>query len=419
MISYLFQDIRDFMARINDNYDKLGSSYLFSEIAKKTRVFSERNPGVKIMRLGIGNTTEPLTESIVKHMHDGIDKLADHKRYTGYGDEQGDSRLRNAIAEFYEKRGISIQHDEVFVSDGAKPDSANIQSIFAQNSTIAVQDPAYPVYVDSNVIAGRTGSAKGVTYDGIIYMPCTAENDFFPELPERKADIIYLCSPNNPTGAVATKAQLKRFVDYAIENKSVIIFDAAYHSFISDPELPRSIYEIDGAKKCSIEINSFSKSSGFTGVRLGWSIVPKELTIEETEEGKVNALWNRRQTTMFNGASNIAQEGGIAAISEEGIMENQKIIDLYMQNAKAIKECFVQKGLTVHGGKNAPYIWIKTPGNMTSWEFFDKVLSEAHVVITPGSGFGPSGEGYVRVSAFGHPDTIKEALESIKENLRL
>jgi LL-diaminopimelate aminotransferase len=405
------------MARVNENYDKLSSNYLFSEIAKRTKSFSEKNPGTEILRLGIGNTTEPLTKSIIEKMHEGVDKLADPERYTGYGDEQGDLRLRKAIAEFYLRKGISIQYDEVFVSDGAKPDSANIQSIFAQNSTIAVQDPAYPVYVDSNVITGRIGAAKGTTYSGIIYMPCTAENDFFPELPGRKADIIYLCSPNNPTGAVATRAQLKRFVDYAIENKSVIIFDAAYHSFISDPELPRSIYEIDGAKKCSIEINSFSKSSGFTGVRLGWSVVPKELTIEGTREGKINAIWNRRQTTMFNGASNIAQEGGIAAISEEGIKENQKIIDLYMQNARAIKECFVQKGLTVYGGENAPYLWIKTPDGMSSWEFFEKVLSEAYVVITPGSGFGPSGEGYIRVSAFGHPDTIMKALESIKQNL--
>ena len=407
------------MVKINENYDKLSSIYLFAEISKRTKAFAMGHPGVRIMRLGIGNTTEPLTESVVKSLHHGVDKLADVKTYTGYGDEQGDQRLRHAISEFYSKRNIAIAEDEVFVSDGAKPDAANIQSIFHHKSIIAVQDPAYPVYVDSNVISGRTGKANGIIYDGIIYMQCTAENGFFPETPNTKADIIYLCSPNNPTGAVATKEQLSRFVDYARENRSVIIFDAAYHSFISDPALPRSIYEIEGAKECSIEINSFSKSSGFTGVRLGWSVVPKELVVEGTERGKINALWNRRQTTMFNGASNIAQEGGIAAISQEGIEENRKVIEYYMKNASLIRECLIKKGLTVYGGTNAPYIWAKTPGAMSSWQFFDKMLNEAHVVITPGSGFGPSGEGYVRISAFGHRGDIEAAIESINANLHI
>lgn len=407
------------MVRINENYNKLSSSYLFIEISKRTRAFAERNPGVKVMRLGIGNTTEPLTPSIIEGLRIGVNKLADVKTYTGYGDEQGDMRLRKAIADFYAGRGVTLAPEEIFISDGAKPDAANLQSIFNEKSVIAVQDPAYPVYVDSNVISGRTGNSRGVIYEGIVYMPCTEQNGFFPEVPSQKVDIIYLCSPNNPTGAVATKEQLKKFIDYARKNRSVIIFDAAYHSFITDPSLPRSIYEVEGAMECAIEINSFSKSSGFTGVRLGWSAVPNALVVEGTEAGRVNSLWNRRQTTMFNGASNIAQEGGLVAISKSGMTENQAIIDGYMANAKVIKEGLVQKGLKVFGGANAPYLWVKTPSNMTSWEFFDKMLSEAHVIVTPGSGFGPSGEGYIRVSAFGHKEDIKEAVESIRANLKL
>jgi LL-diaminopimelate aminotransferase len=407
------------MVKINGNYDKLGSTYLFVEISRRTKQFIEKNPGVKLMRLGIGNTTEPLVPSVIKGLHLGVDKLADVKTYTGYGDEQGDSRLRKAIADSYGKRNVKIAPDEVFVSDGAKPDSANIQSIFDTSSVIAVQDPAYPVYVDSNVISGRTGMATGTTYQGIVYMPCNEQNGFFPGVPGQKVDIIYLCSPNNPTGAVATKEQLKRFVDYARANKAVIIFDAAYSPFIKDPALPRSIYEIDGATECAIEINSFSKSAGFTGVRLGWTVVPKTLVVDGAEAGKVNALWNRRQTTMFNGASNIVQEGGLAAISDEGLKEDQLTINGYMENARIIKEGLISKGLKVYGGVNAPYLWVKTPNNMPSWEFFDKVLNEARVVITPGSGFGPSGEGYVRVSAFGHRQDIEAAVESIKANLKI
>ncbi|MHB1830220.1 MAG: LL-diaminopimelate aminotransferase [Candidatus Micrarchaeaceae archaeon] len=407
------------MATTNENYGKLSSSYLFVEIAKRTKAFSEKNPAVKILRLGIGNTTEPLTPSVIAGLHLGVEKLSNAKTYTGYGDEQGDARLRKALVDFYAKRGVELAQDEIFISDGAKPDAANIQSIFGEKSVVAVQDPAYPVYVDSNVISGHTGIQKGTTYEGIVYMPCTEQNGFFPEIPRRKVDIIYLCSPNNPTGAVATKEQLKGFVDYATENKAVIIFDAAYYSYISDTRLPRSVYEVEGAKECSIELNSFSKSSGFTGVRLGWTVVPKSLVIDGAPAGKVNSLWNRRQTTMFNGASNIVQEGGLAAISDEGIAENQSIIDGYMGNARTIRECLVQKGLKVFGGVNAPYLWIKAPDGMSSWEFFDKMLNEAHVVVTPGSGFGPSGEGYIRVSAFGHKGDISTAAESIRANFRV
>ncbi len=407
------------MAKINAHYNKLGAGYLFPEVARRTRLFSAANPDATIYKLGIGNTTMPLTPAVIHGLKKGVENLADLKTYTGYGDEQGNSRLRKAIVDMYSKEhGVSIEEDEVFVSDGAKPDSANISSIFSADAIIALQDPAYPVYVDSNVIAGRTGSANGVTYDGIVYMPCTERNGFFPDIPTRKADLIYLCSPNNPTGAVATKEQLKAFIEFAIKNRAVIIFDAAYWSYIKDPKLPRSIYEVEGAKECAIEINSFSKSSGFTGVRLGWSIVPKALVAEDAAPGKITSLWNRRQTTMFNGASNIAQEGGIAALSDTGLAENQKIIDYYMENARIIHKCLVEKGFEVFGGVNAPYLWVKTKDSMKSWDFFDKMLKEAHVVITPGSGFGPSGEGYFRVSAFGIRENVLNAVQSIRDNLK-
>jgi LL-diaminopimelate aminotransferase len=407
------------MVKINSNYNKLSAGYLFPEIAKRTKLFAEKNPGVTILRLGIGNTTEPLTPSVIKGLHLGVDKLSDVKTYSGYGDEQGDSRLRKAIVEYYSKLGVALEMEEIFVSDGAKPDSANIQSIFSGDAIVAVQDPAYPVYVDSNVIAGRTGNANTSTYSGLVYMPCTDMNGFFPDVPKQKVDLIYLCSPNNPTGAVATHEQLKKFVEYARKNKAVIIFDAAYNWFISDPSLPKTIYEIEGAKECAIELNSFSKFAGFTGVRLGWATVPKSIITEDSPIGKVNSLWNRRQTTMFNGASNIVQEGGLMALSPEGLKENQIVIDYYMENARIIKKGLEEMGFVVFGGTNAPYLWVKTPNNMKSWDFFDKILSEANVVITPGSGFGPAGEGYFRVSAFGHRENIIRAVESIKNNLKI
>jgi len=407
------------MARINENYYKLAAGYLFPEIARRTRVFLEKNPGIKIMRLGIGNTTEPLTPSVINGLHTGVEKLASVDMYTGYGDEQGDTRLREALKSQYADLDVNLDVSEIFVSDGAKPDSGNIQSIFGQDNIIAVQDPAYPVYVDTNVIAGRTGNfnkAKGL-YDGIVYMPCTEDNGFFSPVPDQKVDIIYLCSPNNPTGTVATIEQLKTFVDYARQNKAVIIFDAAYSAFIKDNHLPKSIFQIEGAEECALEINSFSKIAGFTGVRLGWTIVPKALVVENTESGKINALWNRRQCTFFNGASNIVQEGGLAALSDEGVNECQGLINYYMNNAQIIKYGLMEIGIKVFGGDNAPYIWMKTPDNMSSWEFFDKLLTETHVVGTPGSGFGPSGEGYFRLSSFGHNEDILSAVNSIKQNL--
>ncbi|MFA5764294.1 MAG: LL-diaminopimelate aminotransferase [archaeon] len=407
------------MVKINSNYNKLAAGYLFPEIAKRTKLFLEANPGVTVMKLGIGNTTEVLVPSVIEGLKKGVEKLAKLDTYTGYGDEQGNTALREAIAKEYAKLGVSIDPSEVFVSDGAKPDSGNIQSIFSSDAVIAVQDPAYPVYVDTNVIAGRTGENENGLYKGIVYMPCNEENNFFPEVPNKKVDLIYLCSPNNPTGAVATKEQLQSFVDYAIKNKAVIIFDSAYSAFIIDNSIPKSIFEIEDAKKCAIEINSFSKSAGFTGVRLGWSIVPKDIVVEDSEAGKINALWNRRQCTFFNGASNIVQDGGLAALSEQGQKENQEIINYYMENARLIKEGLESVGLKCFGGVNAPYVWLKTPNGLTSWEFFDKLLNECHVVGTPGSGFGPGGEGYFRLSAFGHKENVEKAIASIKENLKL
>ena len=397
------------MAKINQNYNNLPKTYLFSEIAKRAKAFAEKNPSVELLKLGIGNTTLPLTTSIIKALHNGVDKLADAKTYTGYGDEQGNTNLREAVVAWYQEKGITFDPTEIFISDGAKPDSANITSIFAEDSIIAITDPVYPVYQDSNIIAGRK----------VVLMDCTQENGFIPEVPNEKVDVIFLCSPNNPTGAVTTKIQLKAFVDYAIENKAVIIFDAAYSEYISDPNLPKSIYEIEGSKNCSIEIQSLSKMAGFTGVRLGWTIVPKDLLIEGSTAGKVNALWNRRQTTMFNGASNIVQEGAIAVLSKQGQKESRELINYYMANSRIIKEAMESLGLKVFGGENAPYIWVKTPQDLSSWEFFDKLLNECHVISTPGSGFGSKGEGYIRLSAFGQRENIEKAVKSIQENLKL
>jgi len=407
------------MATLNKNYNKLQGAYLFSEIAKRTNDFIVKNPGVEIMRLGIGDTTRALTPSVIKGLKEGVDKLANVKTYTGYGNAQGDKRLRTALLEFYKKRNIDLDLEEIFISDGAKSDSANIQSIFGLDNIVAIADPVYPVYVDSNVIAGRTGEFIDGKYKGLVYMECNDKNDFIPSPPKEKTDIIYLCSPNNPTGSVATKKQLKAFVDYALKNKAIIIFDAAYVEYISDISLPKSIYEIEGAKKCAIEINSFSKWAGFTGVRLGWTIVPIELISEDTQKGIINSLWSRRQSTMFNGASNISIEGGIGALSPAGQKESKELINYYMDNAKIIRKSLSELGFKVFGGEHAPYIWLKTPANISSWEFFNKLLTEAHVVVTPGSGFGSQGEGYVRLSAFADKEEVKKAIKSIEKNLKL
>ncbi len=409
------------MAHINAHYNKLAAGYLFPEIARRTENFLKNHPGTRVLKLGIGNTTEPLTPAVIRGLKIGVDKLASPETYTGYGDEQGNKLLRERLALYYTERGVSLSPEDFFISDGAKSDSGNIQSIFSSDSIAAFQDPAYPVYVDSNVIAGRSSGFnkdKG-EYNNFVYMPCTKENNFMPEVPDQKVDLIYLCSPNNPTGAVATHNQLKSFVEYARKHKAVLIFDAAYAEYIFDPSLPKTIYEIDGAKECAIEINSLSKFAGFTGVRLGWSIVPGDLVIEGTSPGEVRKLWNRRQSTLFNGASNIVQEGAMAVFSREGLQESKNLVQYYMENARTIREGVESVGMRAFGGINAPYIWLEIPSGLTSWEFFDKLLSETGVIGTPGSGFGPSGEGYFRLSAFGHHEDIKAAVKSIKNNLRL
>jgi len=407
------------MARINANYNKLAAGYLFPEIARRTSQFVEDNPGVKVMRLGIGDTTEPLTGAVITGLHEGVDRLSKPDTYSGYGDGEGDLDLREAIAAKYADYGVTLDGSEVFVSDGAKSDSANMSSIFSHDALIAVQDPAYPVYVDSNVISGRTGEAVDGQYEGLVYMPCTERNEFFPEVPSQKVDLIYLCVPNNPTGAVGSREQLEQFVAYAIEHKAVIFYDAAYAPYITDPDIPKTIFEIEGAKTCAIEINSFSKDNGFTGVRLGWSVVPQDLVVEDSEPGKLNTMWRRRQNTFFNGPSNIVQRGAVASLSPEGRKLSQEMVGYYMVNASTIKSGLESIGLTVFGGSNAPYLWMKTPNGLSSWDFFDKLLTETHVVGTPGSGFGPSGEGYFRLSAFGNEADIATAVDSIKTNLNI
>ena len=406
-----------YMARINTNYDKLAAGYLFPEIARRTNAFLEQNSGAQVLRLGIGDTTEPIVPAVLKGLSDGVHALGKEESYSGYGPSEGVLPLRQALAQFYAERGISLDPSEFFGSDGAKSDSANIQGIFSQDCLVAVQDPAYPVYVDSNVIFGRTGMAGESGYEGLVYMPCTEENGFFPELPDRKVDLIYICSPNNPTGAVANKEQLKKFVDYANEHKAVIFFDSAYAAFITDPDLPRSIYEIEGASTCAIEMNSFSKTAGFTGVRLAWTIVPKALRTEDSEGGKVHALWTRRQNTFFNGASNVVQAGGLAALSKEGRAQTDAQVAFYLENARIINEGLKSLGITTYGGGNAPYVWLKAPVGLSSWEFFDKLLGECQVVGTPGSGFGPAGEGFFRLSAFGHRENVEQAVTAMREKL--
>ena len=407
------------MARINKNYDKLAAGYLFPEIARRTNAFLEENSGTQVLRLGIGDTTEPIVPAVLDGLHAGVDALVNAESYSGYGPSEGIVALREGLSQLYKERGVNLDPAEFFVSDGAKSDSANIQGIFSDDCVVAVQDPAYPVYVDSNVISGRTGQATDSGYEGLVYMPCTEENGFFPDLPSQKVDLIYICSPNNPTGAVASKEQLKTFVDYANEHKAIIFYDSAYASFITDPDLPRSIYEVEGAETCAIEFNSFSKTAGFTGVRLAWTIVPEACVTEDSGEGKLHALWTRRQNTFFNGAANIVQTGGVAALSPEGRKQTDAQVSFYLENARIINDGLKSLGITTYGGGNAPYVWLKTPGGISSWDFFDKLLNECHVVGTPGSGFGPSGEGFFRLSAFGHRENVEKAVSSIQERLKI
>lgn len=401
------------MYKINDNYLKLPGSYLFSTIAKKVNAYTEANPDKKVIRLGIGDVTLPLAPAVIEAMHKAVDEMAHAETFHGYAPDLGYEFLRSAIVENdYKARGVDIAIDEIFVSDGAKSDSGNIGDIFAQNNRIAVCDPVYPVYVDTNAMSGRTGDyvKEKEAWSNVIYMPCTAENNFVPELPKETPDIIYICCPNNPTGTTLNKDQLQKWVDFALTKGAVIIYDAAYEAYISEDDVPHSIYECDGAKKCAIEMRSFSKNAGFTGTRLGFTVIPKELTCDGVS---LNSLWARRHGTKFNGAPYIIQRAGEAVYSPEGKKQTKEQIAYYMNNAKIIREGLTNAGYTVFGGVNAPYIWLKTPDNMTSWDFFDYLLENLNIVGTPGSGFGPSGEGYFRLTAFGSLENTKEAMERI------
>ena len=403
------------MYKINTNYQKLPGSYLFSDIAKKVSAFTQEHPEADIIRLGIGDVTQPIAPAMIEAMHKAVDEMGDAKTFRGYAPDLGYDFLRNAIVSHdYQARGCAITADEIFVSDGAKSDSGNIQEIFAQDNRIAVCDPVYPVYIDSNVMAGRTGEydAKTQTWSNVIYMPCTAENNFVPEFPKENPDIIYLCLPNNPTGTTLTKEQLQMWVDYANRIGAVIIYDAAYEAYISESNVAHTIYECEGARTCAIEIRSFSKNAGFTGVRLGFTVVPKDLVCDGVS---LHDMWARRHGTKFNGAPYIIQRAGEAVYSEAGQAQIKEQVGYYMNNAKTIYTGLKEAGYEVFGGVNAPYIWLKTPEHMTSWEFFDFLLEKANVVGTPGCGFGPSGEGYFRLTAFGTYENSVRALERIKQ----
>ena len=402
------------MVQINGNYAKLPGSYLFSEIARRTAAFSEAHPEVSLIKMGIGDVTQPLAPAVIKAMHEAVEDLAHIETFAGYGPEQGYSFLREAIAQNdFAARGVDIAADEIFVSDGAKSDCGNIGDLLGADNVVAVCDPVYPVYVDTNAMAGRAGEWDAVNsrWTKIHYMPTTAENGFSPQIPEDVVDVIYLCSPNNPTGTVLSHAQLKAWVDYANEHGSLIMFDAAYERFIVEEDVPHSIFEIPGAKTCAIEFRSFSKTAGFTGARCGYTVVPKDLVRGGMS---LNAMWNRRQTTKFNGASYVIQKGAAAIFTPEGVQQTQQTIDYYLANARTIKESLTEAGYTVYGAVNSPYAWVKTPNGTPSWDFFELLLNRAGVITTPGAGFGPAGEGYIRLTAFGNADATKEAMQRIR-----
>lgn len=405
------------MVTINDNFQKLPGSYLFSEIAKRVAAYKEANPSAKVIRMGIGDVTLPLCDAVIKAMHKAVDEMADSSTFRGYGPEQGykfliDTIIKNDFA----PRGVSLESDEIFISDGAKSDTGNIGDILGLGNVVAVTDPVYPVYIDTNVMAGRAGDllADG-RWSNIVYLPCTAENGFVPSLPKEKVDVIYLCFPNNPTGTTLTKAQLTEWVKYALANDALILFDAAYEAFIQEDDVPHSIYEIEGAKQCAIEFRSFSKTAGFTGTRCGLTVIPKTVMARNVKGEKValNGLWNRRQCTKFNGTAYVIQRAAEAIYSEEGKKQVKDTIDYYMTNAQIIRNGLEAAGYTVFGGKNSPYVWAKTPAGMDSWAFFDYLLKEKNIVATPGVGFGVSGEGYIRFSALGDRDATIEAMKRL------
>ncbi|MEO1377135.1 MAG: LL-diaminopimelate aminotransferase [Cyanobacteria bacterium J06635_10] len=411
------------MATINDNYLKLKAGYLFPEIARRVNAFVEANPDAKIIKLGIGDVTEPLPQACRTAIVQATEEMGNRETFKGYGPEQGYAWLREKIAHHdFQARGCEIDASEIFISDGSKCDTGNILEIFGKNNTIAVTDPVYPVYVDTNVMAGNTGDAKkNGEYEGLVYLPITADNNFTAIVPDQKVDLIYLCFPNNPTGATATKAELQAWVDYAKANNSIIFFDAAYEAFITDSSLPHSIYEIEGARDCAIEFRSFSKNAGFTGTRCALTVVPKTLTAKADDGSDVELwkLWNRRQSTKFNGVSYIVQRGAEAVYSKEGQEQVKQLVSFYLENAKIIRDKLTAAGLQVYGGVNAPYVWVKTPNGLSSWDFFDKLVNTCNVVGTPGSGFGAAGEGYFRISAFNSRENVEEAMKRITEKFKV
>ena len=406
------------MAIINDNFLKLSNNYLFSEIAKRVKAFKENYPDRNVISLGIGDVTQPLPKASVDAMVKAVEEMGNIATFRGYGPEHGYDFLINAIIKNdYLPRGVELSPSEVFINDGAKSDCGNIGDILSVKNSVGVTDPVYPVYVDSNVMCGRAGDRLNGGWSNITYMPCNAENHFKPQIPNRHIDIIYLCYPNNPMGVVLNKEELKEWVDYALDNDSIILYDAAYEAYIQDENIPHSIYEVAGAKECAIEFRSFSKTAGFTGVRCGYTVVPEELmgTASDGKRVQLNKLWNRRQCTKFNGTSYITQRGAEAIYTEQGQKQVKNTISYYMSNAKQMKSVFENLGIDVYGGENAPYLWLKTPKNLSSWDFFDKMLYEANVVVTPGVGFGPSGEGFVRLTAFGDQENCLEAMKRIKQ----
>ena len=406
------------MALVNEHFLKLPNNYLFSDIAKKVNAFKVSHPKTDLIRLGIGDVTRPLPQASIEAMHKAVDELANKETFHGSGPEQGYDFLIDAvIRNDYAPRGVHLEPGEVFISDGAKSDTGNIGDILRHDNSIGVTDPIYPVYIDSNVMCGRAGILEDGRWSNVVYLPCLSENNFVPEIPDRRIDILYLCYPNNPTGTVISKAELKKWVNYALENDTLILYDAAYEAYIQDPDIPHSIYEIKGAKKVAIEFRSFSKTAGFTGVRCGYTVVPKELTAATLEGERIplNRMWNRRQCTKFNGTSYITQRGAEAIYTPEGKKQVKAIIQYYMANARIMKEAWESTGLKVFGGENAPYLWVKTPGEVNSWKFFEQMLYEANVVGTPGVGFGPSGEGYIRLTAFGERADCEEAMKRIRK----
>jgi len=409
------------MLSINENFLKLQKNYLFADIAQKVAAYKEAHPEAKIIRLGIGDVTRPLAPAVIKALHKAVDEMADAATFRGYGPEHGYEFLREAIVENdFAPRGIKMETDEIFINDGAKSDTGNFGDILGHDNSICVTDPIYPVYIDSNVMGGRAGDFSGGAWSRIAYCPCTAENGFVPQLPAVAADMIYLCYPNNPTGTVLERGDLEKWVAYAKKNGSLILYDAAYEAYITTPGIPHSIYEIEGAKECAVEFHSFSKTAGFTGLRCGYTVVPKELRVRTAsgETASLNQLWNRRQCTKFNGTAYIVQRAAESVYTEEGRREVRETIDYYMTNARIMREALAEVGLKTYGGIDAPYIWLKTPEGTGSWDFFEKLLHEINVVSTPGMGFGPAGEGYIRLTAFGNREDCEEAMRRLKEWLK-